>query len=352
MRKKQYSRLACMTAALALLLAGCGKSGSGSSGGSSGGTMSGSMGGGVSPDSSLQSAQQQALRTGLGIVVETQQKDRSGEIGTIAAAVVLDKDGKILQLALDEQEAKISTDGTGAVTMPEEYLSKREMGESYDKPLAAASSIQKGWSEQADAFAAYLVGMTGEQVKKLDVDRDGYATDPDLLTGCTIAVGGYRDAVAKACDYAEALGAAQGDTLSVAMTVMTGEKNADAIDDKDGAAGVDVTVVALTKDGEGRVTSAVCDEIEPSMTVVADGDMHEPDTVKSKRELGDEYGMRKASALGKEWYEHGEGFAGYIKGKNAAQITGIQTDGSNADLVALCTIDVTDLQKTALKALQ
>lgn len=347
MKQERYGRLVCAAAALALLLTGCGKSNSGSSGGS----MSGSMGG-ASSGSGAQAGQQQAWRTGLGIVIETQQKDRSGEIGTIAAAVVLDQDGKILQLALDEQEAKVSTTGDGKVTMPDEYLSKREMGESYDEPLAAASSIHKGWSQQADAFATYLLGMTGEQVKKLAVDRDGYATDPDLLSGCTIAVDGYRDAVAKACDAAQARGAAQGDVLSVALTVQSAAGNTDAIDDRDGSAGVEATAVALTKDSDGRVTSAVCDESEPALTIAADGGIHEPDTVRSKLEMGDEYGMRKASALGKEWYEHSEGFADYIKGKNAAQIAGISADGSDADLAALCTIDITVLQKTALKALQ
>lgn len=347
MRQKQYTRLLCTAAAAALLLAGCGKGSSGSSGSSMSSPMGGSSSGSVA-----QSTQQQALRTGLGIVIETQQKDRSGEIGTVAAAVVLDRDGKILQLALDEQEANVTTSGAGEVTMPDEYLSKREMGESYDKPLAAASSIHKGWSQQADAFAAYLIGMTGEQVEKLAVDKDGYATDPDLLAGCTIAVDGYRDAVAKACAQAKALGAAEGDILSLGMTVMPAEENTGAIDDKDGSAGIDATVVALTRDADGRVTSAVCDMSEPALTVAADGGIHEPDTVRSKLEQGDEYGMRKASALGKEWYEHSEGFADYIKGKNAAQITGISADGSDADLAALCTIDVTVLQKTALKALQ
>ena len=36
--------------------------------------------------------------------------------------------------------------------------------------------------------------------------------------------------------------------------------------------------------------------------------MTAPDLVKTKLELGEDYGMRGASALGKEWYEHSEGF--------------------------------------------
>ena len=39
--------------------------------------------------------------------------------------------------------------------------------------------------------------------------KDGKAVDADLLSGCTIRVDQYRDAVAKACTNAAALGAAK-----------------------------------------------------------------------------------------------------------------------------------------------
>ena len=112
------------------------------------------------------------------------------------------------------------------------------------------------------------------------------------------------------------------------------------------------TAVALTVDSDGRVTSAVGDMTEPAMTVSADGGVSAPDSVRSKLEQGDEYGMRQASKLGKEWYEHSEGFCDYLKGKTAAEIAAIPTDGTDADLAALCTISVDDLQKAAGKALE
>ena len=114
---------------------------------------------------------------------------------------------------------------------------------------------------------------------------------------------------------------------------------------------LDVTAVALTLDSDGHVTSAVGDMTEPALTVSADGGVSAPKTVRSKREQGDEYGMRQASKLGKDWYEHSEGFCDYLKGKTASEIAAIPTDGSDADLAALCTISVDDLQKAAGKAL-
>ncbi len=75
--------------------------------------------------------------------------------------------------------------------------------------------------------------------------------------------------------------------------------------------------------------------------------------MKTKLEQGDSYGMRGASSLGKEWYEHSEGFCSYLKGKDRCRDRkAIPADGSDADLAALCTIDVTNLQKAAAKALE
>ena len=236
------------------------------------------------------------------------------------------------------------------MNLPKDYRTKRQKGDDY--PLAAASGIKKGWTEQADAFADYLKGMTAEKVAKLETEEDGKPKDADLLSSCTIAIDGYRDAVAKACANAEALGAAKGDRVSLGIEAANASSDVTATDDKDVNAQVDVTIVALTTDSDGRVTSAIGDMAEPALTVMSDGNVMAPDAVKTKLEQGDSYGMRGASSLGKEWYEHSEGFCSYLKGKTAAEIAKLPAEGSDADLAALCTIDVTELQKAAAKALE
>ena len=57
--------------------------------------------------------------------------------------------------------------------------------------------------------------------------------------------------------------------------------------------------------------------------------------------------MRNASSLGKEWYEHSEGYCSYLKGKTEKEVADIPADGSDADLTALCTISIDALQKAA-----
>ena len=173
------------TLAAALALTGCGRGGApGSSGaGSMSGSGSGAMSGGTA-------GQEQAWRTGLGVVTEAAGSDRAGKITTAAAAVVLDADGKLADVMLDELELSVSGGSTGSVTTPEDVQSKRTKGEDY--PLAAASSLGKGWAEQADWFADYLTGRTSDEVKKLKTDENGKPQDADLVSGCTIAVDQYR----------------------------------------------------------------------------------------------------------------------------------------------------------------
>ena len=172
------------------------------------------------------------------------------------------------------------------------------------------------------------------------------------MSGCTIAVDRYRDAVVRACEQAKALGAAQGDRVTLSLIAADLPQDLAATDDQDAHVQADITLAAQTVDGEGRVTSAIGDMTQPQLTVSADGTVSAPrEPVYTKNELGDRYGMRSASALGKEWYEHSAGWCGYLKGKNAVEIGKLSTDGTDADLKALCTISVTDLQKAVLKAM-
>ena len=342
MKKIPRMILGC-TLAAALALTACSRSDSGSSG-----SMSTNMGG--SSSQTGQAGQNAAYRTGLGILTEASDQERAGKIDTIAAAVLLDAEGRVADVMLDEVEISVTGDSTGKVTMPGETLTKRQKGEDY--PLAAVSSLKKGWAEQADTFGDFLTGKTPDEVKKLATDDDGKPKDADLLSSCTIAIDGYRDAVAKACANAEALGAAKGDRVSLGIEAANASSDVTATDDKDVNAQVDVTIVALTTDSDGRVTSAIGDMAEPALTVMSDGNVMAPDAVKTKLEQGDSYGMRGASSLGKEWYEHSEGFCSYLKGKTAAEIAKLPAEDSDADLAALCTIDVTDLQKAAAKALE
>ena len=191
--------LAALTAAA--LLAGCGRMADSSSSGSS--SMGSSAGSASSGAGSVGGAGAEDWKAGLALIADAEPAgDKGGEVSTIAAAVLLDGEGRIRRVVLDELEAAVAPAEDGSLTLPEDLRSKRQKGDE-DYPLDKVSSIGKGWAEQADALAGHLVGMTADEVARLATDEEGYAADPDLLAGCTIKVDRYRDAVAEACRQAD-----------------------------------------------------------------------------------------------------------------------------------------------------
>ena len=72
---------------------------------------------------------------------------------------------------------------------------------------------------------------------------------------------------------------AKGDRVSLGVEAENASSDITATDDTDVNAEVDLTVVALTLDADGRVTSAIGDMVEPALTIAADGGVTAPDTL-------------------------------------------------------------------------
>ena len=75
---------------------------------------------------------------------------------------------------------------------------------------------------------------------------------------------------------------------------------------------------------------------------------------ESKNELGEGYGMKKASGIGKEWNEQAAAFAKYITGKTTAEAAGIAINEegvtTEADLLSSVTIHISDFLELVTKA--
>ena len=84
--------------------------------------------------------------------------------------------------------------------MKEDFQTKKELGDEYG--MKAASGIGKEWFEQAAVMEEYLVGKTAKGVLEIAVDESEKPTDPDLLAGVTVSIGGYQTAAAKAVENA------------------------------------------------------------------------------------------------------------------------------------------------------
>ena len=148
--------------------------------------------------------------------------------------------------------------------------------------------------------------------------------------------GNFQWLVVKAIGYANVSGAKEGDAIGLGVnTMIDSSVNAG---EEDGLAQAYVTVTGVTVDAEGKVTSAVIDAVQANVNFDATGKITTDleAEIKTKNELGDDYGMRKASSIGKEWNEQAAAFATYCVGKTADEITAIAE--GDADLTAGCTL--------------
>ena len=131
-------------------------------------------------------------------------------------------------------------------------------------------------------------------------------------------------------------------------------KSADA--DGDGLAQVDSTVAAVLVGEDGKIISCKLDVAQNKVAVKADGSFDTTATFKSKQELKEEYNMKGASPIGKEWYEQANAFAEYVVGMTAEEVRAIETnpDAHNgpvdADIAASCTMGVTDFIEAIAQA--
>ncbi len=126
-------------------------------------------------------------------------KDATAEKDGIAAltstyAAVAKKDDKIAAANIEVTESKVYFDESGLVSQVEHGDGKREEGDSYG--MKASSAIGLEWYQQVRNFENYIVGMTPDEVTKLDMS-EGYATDTDLKAGCTIKINDFVKAIAK-----------------------------------------------------------------------------------------------------------------------------------------------------------
>lgn len=91
---------------------------------------------------------------------------------------------------------------------------------------------------------------------------------------------------------------------------------------KNGRGAVSTTYVAAVFDGDGKIVKISIDEVESNISFDATGQLadYAGGQVLSKKELGDNYGMRAASGIGKEWHEQIAAMEKWLVGKDVKTI--------------------------------
>ena len=144
--------------------------------------------------------------------------------------------------------------------------------------------------------------------------------------------------------------------VKTGMAIVSSTSVSDADADTDGKAQVDSTVAAVLVGEDGKIISCKLDVAQNKVAVKADGSFDTTATFKSKQELKEEYGMKDASGIKKEWYEQADAFAEYVVGMTAEEVRAIETnpDAHNgpvdADIAASCTMSVTDFIEAIAQA--
>lgn len=344
--KKLLALLVCGLMALSLVACTSSNEPSGTTGTEpTGDTTTGSVSMGVGQSTSITAT-----------AVDADNENGKAEVNTTYALLVVDGEGKIVELQVDVAQNSSTWDGTGAIVNEGLQGTKRERGDDYAMKDTSASlgNIEGGaeWYEQADAFEEYCIGKTVDEVLNMELDTENHSGPVDLKTSCTMSVVEFINAIADANEHLKAVeGTVDHYGLASSTTVSTTPASADG----DGSVQYDVTYAGVALDADGKALLVDLDVAQNKVTFDTTGAVLTSDPKDSKQDLEDAYNMRGASPIQAEWFEQAAAFEDYCAGKTASEITGMELDTENhsgpVDLKTSCTMSVVEFINAIEKAM-
>ena len=296
------------------------------------------------------------VKMGLGVYTATptttdasEDKEGQGKVAITAAVITVDAEGKVVACQLDTADLTVKFTLDGKAVANDGFKTKYEQGKDYN--MVTYGGAAKEWFEQADAFEAFVVGKTLDEIKALVAEGNKGNSDV-IAAGCTIMIHEFVGAIEKAfANLADSTATAES-ALKLGMNVE--QTTADATEEKDGSNQVETTIFAAAVDAEGKVLVAASDCVQVKFTFNATGasTLDTTKAISSKREAGANYGMVAYGGAAKEWFEQADAFNALCVGKTATEIKALcAADNYGTDEVktAGCTILVNGLTKAAAK---
>ena len=323
-----------------------------------------------SAPASSESTEEPALtyKTGMGTVISVSpsnesvddEKGASAQVNTSIVVATFDSNDTIVSVTIDVAQQKAAFDLEGQPSGEVDLRTKIEKQGDYG--MLKASSIGKEYFEQIDALEAWMTGKTLNEVMTMPTyERDASHTAcpdvEDLKASCTITVGDYLKALQKAYDNAvECAGvpAKTGLGTEISATV----KGEDVETETGASVQINTNMIAVAVDAEGKIVAAQLDVAQQKVAFDLDGVAGETD-LRTKVEKKADYGMLKASAIGKEYYEQSKAFTDWMVGQTVAEVVAMPTyerDASHTacpdveDLKASVSITVGDYLKALAEA--
>ncbi len=277
------------------------------------------------------------------------------QVDSVIAAAAFDSEGRVVDVMIDTAQTRVNFDEElqVATDLTAEIMTKVELGDDYG--MIRASEIGVEWYEQIASLEEWMVGKTVADIKALSLNEQGAPEDVDLAATVTITVTDYIAALEKAYNNAapvqpgaESLGL--GHKVSIGRSVgynMAGDTEILPL------AQVDVVIAAVVFDADGRVAGVDIDTAQTRVNFDAEGQVTSDKAAlyPTKKELGDDYGMIRASEIGIEWYEQIASLEEWMVGRTVEEIKAMQTKEVDAahpsvpdepDLVSLVTITIQD----------
>ena len=297
-------------------------------------------------------------KLGMGVDLNTDSsKDGQAQVDATVAAVVLDKNGKIVSCRLDVAQSKMDiTDGQ--VDTAATFQTKMELGDAYG--MVAYGNAIAEWDAQAKAFEQYVVGKTAEEVKNIPTTTNEHgivATDEALLASCTMQISEFINAIVKACGDNNSVTFKAGKDITLGLAAITTAEESTAADEENEG------VVKMYSDfgaavmENGKIVAAVTDSVQPQITMDVDGVITGSTFKGTKMELGSDYGMVAYGNAIAEWDAQAKAFAAYTVGKTAEEVRAIPTTQNEhgfvpADetLLASCSMQITGMMAVIAQA--
>jgi len=270
------------------------------------------------------------------------------QVTSVYAAVLLDDAGKVVYVDFDAAQNQGTFDVAGAVVKAEAAPTKQEKGADYG--MKGASAIGKEWFEQAAALEAFFVGKTLEEIKATPVNETFNPTGDDLKASVSIKIDPYLAAVEKAIANAVEVK----DVAKVGVGSVSTVSGRAATADAAGRIQTNVTFTGVAFDKDGKVLVALLDVAQNQGTFDAAGAIVKAEAAPTKLEKGADYGMKGASAIGKEWFEQAAALTTYFVGKTADEVAAIEKDADGKavaeDLKSSVSVGINDYLASFAKA--
>lgn len=296
-----------------------------------------------------------SYKIGLGVVSDiASSNENKAQYDATVAAVVTDGNGKIVACKIDSVQNAIEISNGVIDKANTEFMTKRELGDNYG--MRKASPIGKEWYEQADYFADYVIGMTVSDVKVIDSNKK----DDVISAGCTIDISNFVKAIIKGGEDSGAKAFKSTEyNVGIGVDSSLSAQSRDA-QNGEGLVKFDINISAVVTDNGGKVLTLITDSVEPEIKIGSAGvSDNKEKLISTKRELGENYGMKKYSGIGKEWFEQANAFDDYTAGLDIDGVKSIKTVEENGSqkaedeyLRSGCTIAVDGLIRSVIKAIE